>query len=130
MTPPSGRKAESAGTSLTAVYSAAHGAFSYVADAHALTRFEVRLLVAVLDRGGSTTTAELEADLGACGSSVRRASLTLRASGHVLADAGPGTSQPVRGCRARISLTAEGRVAAEHSVRLARKMAELMTVAT
>jgi hypothetical protein len=94
---------------ITAVYSRAHDAILTVAGRYGLVPFDVRLLVALLERGGEGRTDDLEWELRAEGAMVRRSYGGLRAVGYVEADAGPGTTEPRRGTRTRLMLTATGR---------------------
>lgn len=106
---------------VTAIYGATHDAFLTVARRHQLVPFDVRLLVALRDRGGAGRTDELAREMVVEGTAIRRSSLELRRRRFITADAGEGTRGPERGVRARLSLTDRGRevarVAAELAVR-------------
>jgi hypothetical protein len=97
--------------SLTQRYSKMHTAFVLVARGHELTPFDVRVLLAVADRGGSARSDEIGADLilsSSNQSSFRRSSLGLRATGHVIGSASNGRGRVKRGERHVLKLTEKG----------------------
>lgn len=110
------------GTTLTASYARTHDAFLSVAQDTGLKPFDVRVLVALHDRGGSGRTDHLEREMWDGGPAIRRSSLTLRTRGLIRADAGEGTSRPKRGVRARYTLTAKGRGYAQRLLALVTEM--------
>lgn len=117
--------------SVTAAYAATHDAFTSVAEFERLVAFDVRLLVAIADRGGSGRTDELQRDMLAHGSAIRRSSMTLRARGLVRATACDGTPTPKRGVRARLTLTERGEAVAGRALeRSADTTADLLELAS
>lgn len=98
---------------LTHAYATIHEALTATAARHGLTPIDVRVLVALWERGHIATSHELERDLLCQGSQVRRASLTLRKGGFVRCDSGPGTAAPRRGTVMRLQLLRPGRIIAE-----------------
>src|SRR5262245_54789271 len=94
--------------SVTETYSHAHEAFEVVARANDMAPFDMRLLVAIHERGGEARTDELEVDLQACGSAIRRSYPNLWVRGLLKADAGEGTFRPKRGVNTRLTLKASG----------------------
>lgn len=100
----------------TAAYGATHEAFLTIAHAKRLVPFDVRLLVALEERGGEGRTDELEREMCVGGTAIRRSSLTLRHRRLILADAGQGTRRPKKGVRARFTLTARGREIARQAI--------------
>lgn len=98
--------------SITATYSHAHEAFVTIARSKDLMPFDLRVLVALKERGGVGRTDELEVELQCEGSAVRRSYPILVERGLVTADAGEGTLRPKRGVRARLQLTRPGHVLA------------------
>lgn len=100
----------------TASYAATHDAFISVAERERLIPFDVRLLVALADRGGRGRTDELERDMLTHGSAIRRSSMTLRARGLVRATAADGGPTPKRGVRVRLTLTARGARVAQRAL--------------
>ena len=111
----------------TETYSRLHEALSDEAASIGLTPWDVRILLALHERGGEGRTDELEGELLCCSSQIRRSSLPLRAARFITADAGKGTRAPKRGTRARLVLTAKGRVSAQRV--LAAAYGELQAVA-
>lgn len=99
-------------TTATATYGRFHDALLSIAHEHGLVPFDVRMLVALHERGGEGRSDELERDMVVEGSAIRRSSLTLRKARLVTADAGHGTRRPKRGVRARYELTPAGRAIA------------------
>lgn len=95
--------------SITAAYSLAHESFVTLSRANDLMPFDLRLLVALEERGGSGRTDEIEVELQCEGSAVRRSYPMLERRGLLTADAGEGTLRPKRGTRSRLTLTAYGR---------------------
>ena len=94
---------------VTAVYSHANEAFNAIARAHRLVPFDVRLLVALHERGGEGRTDELEVDMQTEGTAIRRSYPPMAARRLLAADAGSGTTRPKRGVRTRLTLTTAGR---------------------
>jgi hypothetical protein len=81
---------------VTVSYSTVHRALSDTAQAHQLVPMEVRVLLALADRGGESRTDELERDL--CvrgGTAIRRCLLTLRPLGMVKGGDMRGQRSPV-----------------------------------
>jgi hypothetical protein len=110
------RQSNGAHMNVTAVYSQAHNAMTCVARTYGLMPFDVRILVALLERGGEARTNDLEWDLRCEGTMIRRSYPALCSVGYVLADAGPGTDQTKRGTRTRLVLTATGRRLANEAI--------------
>jgi DNA-binding MarR family transcriptional regulator len=106
--------------SVTTAYSAAHDAFRLAAWDAEIHPFDVRLLVALEERGGTGRTDELAREMLIEGTAIRRSSLTLRDRKLIVADAGEGTKRPKRGVRARLGLTDAGRAVAQAAIRGAR----------
>lgn len=101
--------------SITASYAETHNAFQTAAYDAKLTPFDIRLLVALEERGGTGRTDELARETRVEGAQIRRSSLTLRAKELVVADSADGS--PVkRGARARLKLTASGRKLARRAI--------------
>lgn len=105
--------------SFTRTYGQGHDALLTTARALNLIPFDVRLLVALHERGDEGTTRDLEREMSDLGSAIRRSSLKLRARGFIVADAGPGTTRPRRGVRARFTLTRAGSQAAQRTLEVA-----------
>lgn len=93
----------------TAVYSETHRAILLAARERNLRPYEVRLLLALHDRGGSGRTDQLEEDL--CedqGTAIRRASIKLRSRRFISGAAADGSGQIKRGVRMSFVLTKRG----------------------
>jgi hypothetical protein len=101
--------------SLTREYTLTHQAVREVATKRELMPMDVRVLVAIADRGGVARTDELETDLGMGGSAVRRSLLTLRPRWCEGGDK--------RGARSPIRLTDDGWAAAHAVERRRRELA-------
>lgn len=95
-------------STVTASYSVAHDVLRETARRQRLVLFDIRLLLAIHERGGVGRTDELALELSGDAAGVRRSSLALRATGLIRADAGPGTSRTKRGTRARLVMTGDG----------------------
>lgn len=104
--------------SLTVTYSRTHDAIATVAAQHDTTPRVARVLVALLDRGGSATSHELADDLYAGGSFIRHALINdIYPRRWALGEAdGGGRRRP--GCVSRITLTAPGRAIADEVLAL------------
>jgi hypothetical protein len=90
----------------TETYSTIHRALTDTALLHGLTRTEMRVVVALADRGGRSRTDEITADLClGSGSAVRRAIAELRRRGQVAP------------ARTELKLSAAGRTAHRAFVR-------------
>lgn len=92
----------------TEQYSRLHASIADVACQEGLVPFDVRILVALEERGGEARTDELEAEMRSEGTGIRRSYPTLVVLGLVWADAGEGTNRPKRGTRTRLVLRAKG----------------------
>lgn len=101
--------------SLTLEYSLTRQAIREVAVRHELASMDVRVLVALADRGGTARTDDLEADLRQDGSAVRRSLIALRPRWCEGGDK--------RGARLPIRLTEEGWQTAQSVERLRRELA-------
>lgn len=104
----------------TEQYSRLHASIADVACQEGLVPFDVRILVALEERGGEGRTDELEAEMRSEGTGIRRSYPTLVVLGLVCADAGEGTSAPKRGTRTRLTLTRKGHDMARRVLREAR----------
>lgn len=83
-------------------YSRLHRSLCTQARRHALVPMDLRVLIALEERGGFGQTDELESELFTAGSAIRRSIVTLRERGHL-----KGGGQA--GVRAVIELTESGR---------------------
>lgn len=102
--------------SVTRAYSAAHQAFKLAAESQpGLTSFDVRVLVALYERGGTAGSFDLAGDLESEGTSVRRSSLVLRHE-FVVVDAVDG-GRVRQGVQSRLRLTLRGWRLAELALR-------------
>jgi hypothetical protein len=85
--------------SIRTVGARSHSVFSHALTAtarvHGLTAFDVRLLLALAERGGRSRSDQLEADLLTNGTSVRRSLLTLRPFGMVKGGDKRGHREPI-----------------------------------
>lgn len=99
--------------SITASYAETHNAFQTAAYDAKLTPFDIRLLVALEERGGTGRTDELARETRAEGAQVRRSFKKLREEALLTADGADGLRRR-RGVRTQLKLTASGH-------RLARK---------
>ncbi len=91
----------------TVTYGRIHTALRSTADIVQTEPMNVRVLVALLERGGAATIDELETDLHANATAVRRAAVHLYArrwATGLASDGGP--RRP--GARSRLELTADG----------------------
>lgn len=94
---------------LTESYARTHAALRAVADTEGLSPFAVRVLVAIVDRGGSATTHELDADLQAGASMVRRALVEELYPGGFAAGTASTGGPRRRGVVTRVALLHNGR---------------------
>lgn len=106
--------------SITETYSRVHDAMLTTADRHSLKPYDVRLLVALLERDGEARTDDLERDLCSEGTSIRRSSLALRDAQMITAWSSAPGRPPKRGVRSHLSLTLHGHVVAQSALALAR----------
>lgn len=93
----------------------AHQATHRVADEEGVTPFDIRVVVAVYDRGLKATLQEIAEDLAIAPSAVRRAALRLRAYGTELAahvDQADPEKPPRPGMVSVLHLTDRGEAAA------------------
>lgn len=97
--------------SFTRVYSDVHRSIFDIAQSHDLTPFDGRVLLALLENGGSASSPELYEGMRAEGSGVRRSSLVLRDRGMVEAEAVDG-GRCRSGINFRLTLTSGGRLIA------------------
>lgn len=104
---------------VTAMYAHAHDAFATVARASLLKPFDLRVLVAIHEHGGSRRTDQLEADMQCDSSAIRRSYPVLWIRDLLTADAGEGTPRPKRGTNTRLTLTDDGRDLARLALLLA-----------
>ncbi len=91
----------------TLTYGRIHNALRSAAGALHTVPMNVRVLVALLDRGGAATTDELTADLHANHSAVRRAASELYARGWACGRGSDGGPRRV-GVTSRLELTPAG----------------------
>lgn len=108
---------------LTDRYSALHRALVDVARRRDLAPMDIRVLVALHERGGAATSEEIEQDLLCEGSAVRRSWLVLRESSYVFTSGIDG-GRARQGVRTQLTLTAIGRGLAEQAIAAATTNAE------
>lgn len=97
--------------SVSSSYGQVHEVFLATARDHGVTLTDVRVLVAVFERDGGASTADVADETRVDPSGVRRSSLTLRYAGLITASDGNG-GPPKRGSNAWLALTLDGRRAA------------------
>lgn len=102
----------------TGAYSRAHSAFNAIALRNGLTATDIRVLVALRERGGNASTDLLEQDLALHGSGVRRSGAALVAEDCVIARSVTG-GRVKRGVRSLLQLTEEGTQVADDALALA-----------
>ena len=96
----------------TEAYSRTHHALACAARENGLTPTDVRVLVALHDRGGEGRTGELYEEMFDEGTMIRRASLALRKRRFIAVRAADGSPRPKRGVQAVYRLTARGETVA------------------
>jgi DNA-binding IclR family transcriptional regulator len=99
--------------SVTDVYGRVHWLLAAYARVNAIVPADVRLLVALHERGGRGTSDELWREMATNATAVRRSSITLRNRGLVVASAADGSVRPKRGTLLQLDLTENGRSIAQ-----------------